>query len=212
MENKKAAQQYIYVLQVSGRRFYVGTYPERKNYFSLEDIPSKYHNWLVKYNFRTTQPIAINEIDHNHQLLATVIDFMKMYGTDNVRGGPFHVPSMSLHYKTTIEDIIDCTNTCSVCNQSGHSKPNCQSYKVGAKRAEKQEEKDKDEEEDEISSFSSSSGFSSFFSRQMSSSSSSEDSKDKDYHEGDEDDDDDDDEDYEQSTDGGRKRKCSKRE
>ena len=206
LHRREAIQQktYVYVLDLSKDKFFVGTTPEQKDMITLRDIPKKYHDWLIKCRFKPMRPVMNKEIDHENVILYTVLDCMQWFGIKNVRGGPFDMKEMTVDQLRFIEKILDCTKKCDVCHQFGHCKFHCKSYDTGEQQEEADKEKaagasaSADNLSSSSSSSSSSSGFSSFFSSLMSSSS---DSKDKDYRqeedeeEQEEDDDDDDDDD-----------------
>ena len=117
--------QYIYVLKLKSNKYYVGKTENPK--FRLNDhFNSNGSEWTKKY-----KAINVHELrpdcDNKDETIVTQ-EYMKKYGIDNVRGGPWCKIDISEH-KNSIQHMIKSENdVCYKCGKSGHFANQC-SYK-----------------------------------------------------------------------------------
>ena len=79
--------------------------------------------WTTKY--KPIEIIETSESNTNTAEFNKTLEFMKRYGIDNVRGGPFCQLDIS-HHKESIKAIISSIeDICYVCKKKGHFKKQC---------------------------------------------------------------------------------------
>ncbi len=121
---------YIYVLKLKYNKYYIGK--TNNPNFRLDDhFDSEGSEWTKKY-----KPISVHELKpnctNNDETIVTQ-EYMKKYGIDNVRGGPWCSFDISEH-KKSIEHIIKSeSDICYNCGKSGHFANNCKIKKTNNK-------------------------------------------------------------------------------
>ena len=122
---------YIYVLKLKHNKYYIGktTNPDFRlnNHFNSEGSI-----WTKKY-----EPISICELrpnctDKDESILTQ--EYMKKYGIDNVRGGPWCSLDISEHKKTIEHMIQSEDDLCYNCGKSDHFANQCPLRKKKVKK------------------------------------------------------------------------------
>ena len=113
---------YIYVLKLRCNKYYVGK-TDNPNFRLNNHFDSTGSEWTKKY-----KPISVHELrtDCNSSDETTITkEYMKNYGIDNVRGGPWCQIDISKH-KNSIKHMIDSeSDNCYKCGKSGHFVNQC---------------------------------------------------------------------------------------
>jgi len=108
---------YIYVLKLKYNKYYVGK-TTNPNFRLNDHFDSEGSVWTKKY-----KPINVHELRPDCSAKDETIitqEYMKKYGIDNVRGGPWCSLDISEH-KNTIEHMIHSeSDNCYKCGKSGH--------------------------------------------------------------------------------------------
>jgi predicted GIY-YIG superfamily endonuclease len=121
----------IYVLKLKNNKYYVGktTNPT----YRLKDHFSEGGSaWSKKY-----KPITVHELrpdcsDSDEQIVTQ--EYMKKYGIENVRGGPWCQVSLPTETLKFIQHIIQANDDkCYKCGKTGHFASNCWSKKTTKK-------------------------------------------------------------------------------
>ena len=118
---------YIYVLKLYSNKYYIGK-TEDPNFRLTDHFKSGGSVWTKKY-----KPISIHELrpdcDSNDETTITH-EYMKKYGIDNVRGGPWCKIDISEH-ENAIKQIINSEkDICYKCGKPSHYANKCpQKYK-----------------------------------------------------------------------------------
>jgi predicted GIY-YIG superfamily endonuclease len=113
---------YIYVLKLQSNKYYVGK-TEDPNFRLETHFSSGGAAWTKKY-----KPISIHELRpdcESKDETNITQEYMKKYGIDNVRGGPWCGIDISAH-ESTIKLIIDSeSDNCYKCGKQGHFSNQC---------------------------------------------------------------------------------------
>jgi len=122
----------IYVLKLENNKYYVGktTNPRIRLETHFSDLGSY---WTKKY-----KPISIHELrpdkkDIDEQIVTQ--EYMKKYGIDNVRGGPWCKITLTEPEKDMIIQIIKASDdNCYKCGKKGHFYSNCKKITTNCSR------------------------------------------------------------------------------
>jgi predicted GIY-YIG superfamily endonuclease len=121
----------IYILQLESNKYYVGK--TNKPITRLNDHFSQSASaWTKKY-----KPIQIHELrpdrpDTDEQIVTQ--EYMKKYGIDNVRGGPWCKITLTEEEKQMIVQINQsASDNCYHCGNSGHFSSKCKEKKPASK-------------------------------------------------------------------------------
>ena len=144
----------IYVLKLQNNKYYVGK-TTNPHYRLNEHFSECGSEWTKKY-----KPICIHELRPDKTATDEQIvtqEYMKKYGINNVRGGPWCKISLTKSEEDLITKIIQSnTDNCYKCGKPGHFSSACYATSdvegnVLQKDEEDEEEKDEEDEEDENS-------------------------------------------------------------
>ena len=113
----------IYILKLENNKYYIGKSDDiGKSY--LEHINGTASYWTRKY-----KPFSINKIISNvtsSEEEKYIIEYMCIYGIDNVRGGLYVTEALDKLQRHTIRKSIWKINNCCIqCGRKGHSIKNC---------------------------------------------------------------------------------------
>ena len=108
----------VYILQLKQGKYYVGKTTNLEKRLSKHKKGRATH-WTKKYRFEKVVEI-IPDCDEFEEDKMT-LQYMKKYGIDNVRGGPFVQIRMNKHMKRVIQRMIGSnTDTCFECGSNEH--------------------------------------------------------------------------------------------
>lgn len=120
---KRESAEHIYILRCRGGKFYVGK--TRNPQFRLQDHESgKGSAWTRKYPPESVENLFISSsaLDENKHTL----EFMALYGIDNVRGGPWTQVNLPDDQRQSIEhQLRSAQDACYTCHQRGHFQSEC---------------------------------------------------------------------------------------
>ena len=108
----------IYVLKLKYNKYYIGK-TINPNYRLKDHFSKGGSEWTKKY-----KPVSIIELKHNcndsdEQIVTQ--DYMKRYGIENVRGGPWCQVTLPKKTIDSIQHILRANNDiCYKCGKSGH--------------------------------------------------------------------------------------------
>lgn len=117
----------IYVLRLNNNKYYIGK-TKKITYRLTDHFNEGGSSWTKMY-----KPISLNELrpncsDSDEQVVTQ--EYMKKYGIDNVRGGPWCKIKLSVEEKRMITHIINSgSDKCYNCGQKGHFSINCKKKK-----------------------------------------------------------------------------------
>ena len=114
---------YIYILKLEKGKFYIGktTNPNRR---LLEHSNSEGANWTKMY--KPIEVITIIQDCSHFDEDKYTLEYMSIYGIDNVRGGSFCNIFLSFDVKILLERMIrGSLDKCFICGEIGHFAKNC---------------------------------------------------------------------------------------
>ena len=115
----------IYILELEGNRYYIG-----KTKDTTTRIKKHFKGYGSEYT-KKYKPIKIEKIHYNSDdELKYTLEYMKKYGIENVRGGPFVRLILPREYVVTIKQILSCQDDrCFNCGEAGHYVRECKMNK-----------------------------------------------------------------------------------
>lgn len=115
----------IYILELENGKYYVGKTKDTNN-----RIKKHFKGYGSEYT-RKYKPVKIDKIHYNStDELKYTLEYMKKYGIDNVRGGPFVKLILPKEYVVTIKQIISSEeDRCFNCGEKGHFVRDCKLIK-----------------------------------------------------------------------------------
>ena len=122
---------YIYVLKLKNNKYYIGK-TKNPNFRLNNHFNAEGSIWTKKY-----EPISIYELrpnctDKDESIITQ--EYMKKYGIDNVRGGPWCSLDISEHKKTIEHMIKSEDDLCYNCGKTGHFENQCPLRKKKVKK------------------------------------------------------------------------------
>lgn len=134
--------KFVYVLELSGGKFYVGktNSPE----FRLQShFDANGSAWTKKHKpIRVVEVVSVDEYRDEYKEDMYTLQYMQKYGIDNVRGGSFCEIQLSQDTKNVITKMLRSANDkCFNCGLSGHFAKTCTVSSVSSSEEEVEEEK-----------------------------------------------------------------------
>lgn len=135
--------KFVYVLELSGGKFYVGktNSPE----FRLQShFDANGSAWTKKHKpIRVVEVVSCDDFENAYKEDMYTLQYMQKYGIDNVRGGSFCETQLSQDTKNVITKMLRSANDkCFNCGLSGHFAKTCTvSSSVSSSDEEVEEEK-----------------------------------------------------------------------
>ena len=122
---------YIYVLKLKNNKYYIGK-TNNPNFRLNNHFNAEGSIWTKKH-----EPISIYELrpnctDKDESIITQ--EYMKKYGIDNVRGGPWCSLDISEHKKTIEHMIKSEDNLCYNCGKTSHFENQCPLRKKKVKK------------------------------------------------------------------------------
>lgn len=128
----------IYVLKLQKNKFYIGK-TKKPTYRLTDHFSEQGSSWTQKF-----KPISIYELRPNRPSTDEQIvtqEYMKKFGIDNVRGGPWCKITLKLIEKSHIEHIINSNaDNCYKCGKKGHFFHECSKTRNTDKPSKKHEQ------------------------------------------------------------------------
>lgn len=116
----KSGQYLVYVLKLEQNKYYVGDTYDFVNR-CLQHITGQGSRWTREY-----PPIKIEQIIYNKSEHQVTLDYMNLYGIDNVRGAEYVSYNLSQAELVSIRKTLDTFNrACFRCHQRGHFAYQC---------------------------------------------------------------------------------------
>jgi hypothetical protein len=119
---------FVYVLKLQNKKYYVGK-THNLNSRLKQHFNGKGSQWTIKH-----KPITIEKVIpncNNPDESNTTLEFMKICGIDNVRGGAFCNIKLEASEKNTIQKMIDSEDdVCYKCKRRGHFAKDCKKNKT----------------------------------------------------------------------------------
>ncbi len=126
---------FIYSLKLQNNKFYIGK-TDNPNFRLENHFNDSGSAWTKKYN-----PISIHQVipdckDHDEQRITQ--EYMKKYGIDNVRGGPWCGVKLDSDEIRFIKKLIQSENDeCYQCGSKNHFAKDCTKKKISKKNSKK---------------------------------------------------------------------------
>jgi len=119
--------EQLYVLELSNKKYYVGKttdiirrYEEHKN--------GKGSAWTSKY--KPLKMLLCRALEGVHDENNTTKDYMKKYGIEHVRGGPYTQMVLPADIVSVLQrEFVGNEDKCYKCNLAGHYANKCKSVK-----------------------------------------------------------------------------------
>jgi hypothetical protein len=132
---------YIYILELSNKKYYIGKTNNPK-FRIQEHLEGAGSTWTKKY--QPKKLIDLVELKDKFDEDNFTFKYMEKYGIDNVRGGSFCSEKLSQENKEVIQKIINSSSDkCFKCGQKGHFVSDCKVFLIN------NDEDDEDDEDDE---------------------------------------------------------------
>lgn len=113
----------VYVLKLENEKYYIGKTNNITRRIN-EHHSNQGSSWTKKY--KPIETVEIKESCDEYEETKTTIEYMKKYGIDNVRGGPFCQIILRYDDKRMIKKLInDSNNQCYKCGESDHYANKC---------------------------------------------------------------------------------------
>jgi predicted GIY-YIG superfamily endonuclease len=118
------SMESLYVLQLSGGKYYVGTTRDIKRRVE-EHARGDGSEWTRQH--KLVKVIETRRLKDEHDENNTTKDLMKKYGVDNVRGGSYSQVQLPSAYRKALEaELRTSTNACFKCGKQGHYANQCE--------------------------------------------------------------------------------------
>ena len=120
---KSEQDNYIYILELSENKYYVGK-TKTPNIRLSDHMIGKGSEWTKHY--KPINVLSINKMINDFDEDMYTLQLMREHGVDNIRGGSFCKLLLSVEDKITINKMIQGSeNRCYICGKSGHYANKC---------------------------------------------------------------------------------------